>query len=109
GTVLVSLFVHFQTLDLALAQQVVTPPFQEAWRLDDDDVLIGLPVDVQIGKQGRIYILDGKLLDVKVFSAEGDFIESLGRQGDGPGEFRNASAISFLPDGSVGVAQAYPA
>ena len=46
-------------------------------------VIKGLRVD-----QDRIYLMDTSLKRIMVFTTEGKFIRSIGRQGGGPGEFR---------------------
>ena len=38
----------------------------------------------------NIYILDGTTQEIQVFDAEGGFLRTLGGQGEGPGEFREA-------------------
>ena len=38
-----------------------------------------------------------------------EFIRSIGREGEGPGEFRQPSAMLFTPDGNVAVVQMMPA
>lgn len=45
--------------------------------------------DVRFGEDSTIYVLDGGSVAVQVFSAEGRFVRTIGRRGDGPGEFQN--------------------
>ncbi len=42
---------------------------------------------VQADSEGRIYAIDGRECTVKVFDAEGRFLRTIGRKGQGPGEF----------------------
>lgn len=49
---------------------------------------LGEPRDVAVDGLGRIYVVDGKPAAIKVFSPEGQYIRSIGREGEGPGEFR---------------------
>lgn len=46
---------------------------------------------IAVDDEERIYVLDYKENNVKIYDAEGRFIKKFGRQGQGPGEF-------FLPD-----------
>ncbi len=103
---------------IAAADQPATPHsnpterivLKELWRIGDDDaVLFGLPVDVAVGPDKNIYILDTKLSEIKVISPEGTFLRIIGRSGEGPGEFSNATDITLLPNAQVGVVQPHPA
>ncbi len=47
---------------------------------------------------GSLMIADGSSREVRVFSATGEFLESFGGRGDGPGEFRNLRAIENAGD-----------
>jgi hypothetical protein len=83
----------------------------EAWRHggeDDEDVLFGLVTDLAVGPDGNIYLLDAQMMDIKVFSPAGKLLRTIGRRGEGPGEFQGAQQIVFRPDGTVGVAQVFP-
>lgn len=51
---------------------------------------LGEPRDLAVDELGRIYVADGKPASIKVFSPEGDYLRSIGREGEGPGEFRVA-------------------
>jgi len=75
---------------------------------EDSDLFFGLINRVLIDDQENIYLLDGQLSEVQVVSPEGEFLRTLGREGDGPGEFRGPSEMCFLPDGTLGVLQAIP-
>lgn len=84
---------------------------EEIWRRggeDDDEVLLGIVTSVLTDQDGNLYVLDAQLMEIKVFSPDGELTGTLGREGDGPGEFRGAQQISWLPDGGIGVAQTFP-
>ena len=85
---------------------------EEIWRRggeDDEDVLLGIITSVKTDSEGNLYVLDAQLMEVKVFDAEGELTGTLGRQGEGPGEFTNAQQLTLLPGGeSIGVAQTFP-
>jgi len=91
---------------------VRTLQLEEIWRrggADDEEVLLGIITSVISGPDGNLYVLDAQLMEIKVFSPEGELVRTLGRQGQGPGEFQNAQQITFLPGGeSIGVAQTFP-
>jgi len=92
-------------------QGVETITLQEMWRAggaDDEDVIFGVVNQAMVDDDNNIYLLDTQLSEVKVFSPEGELINTLGREGDGPGEFRNPGDMCFLPDGTLGVLQGFP-
>lgn len=82
-----------------------------SWRVQEDGgVVIGVldgpdPYTfgrisgVVVGDDGRIYVADRQALEVRVFSADGDFERRLGRAGAGPGEFRDISGLARAPEG----------
>lgn len=52
---------------------------------------------------GRIVIANGGSHELRVFDARGGFLESLGREGSGPGEFNNLNSLHLLPGDSLAV------
>lgn len=84
---------------------------RELWRTgaEDDDVLIGTVQQVLADEQGRIYLLDRQLSQVHVFSPEGEFLRSLSREGEGPGESRQPADLYWTADGDLGLVQGFPA
>ena len=61
-----------------------------------------------VDAKGNVYLLDSQLSEVKVFSPGGEYLRTIGREGEGPGEFRRPSDLLFTPDGNVGVLQRVP-
>jgi hypothetical protein len=70
--------------------------------------LFGVISQVKACPAGNIYLLDSQLSEVKVFSPEGEFLKTLSREGDGPGEVRNPNDMIFMPDGTLGLVQQFP-
>lgn len=85
---------------------------KELWRLggdtDDPDEFFGVISSILSDKDGNIYLLDTQLNHVMVYSAGGEFLREIGREGEGPGEFRGPSGMFFTPDGNLGVIQTMP-
>ena len=75
----------------------------------EDDVLLGHPTDVDFGPDGRAYVLDSQLNTVHVLAPDGRYERSIGREGEGPGEFRGGGDIWVASDGVVHVVQSLPA
>ena len=52
---------------------------------------------------GRIAVLNSGFSQVLVFDDDGNLTIRLGREGDGPGEFRSTTSVISLPGDSIGV------
>ncbi len=92
-------------------QGVQKVELQERWRLgglDDEDNIFGVVNRTLLDEDNNIYLLDAQLSQVSVFSSDGEFIKTLGHEGEGPGEFRGPVDMCFLPNGNLGVVQAFP-
>ena len=48
---------------------------------------------------GEILVSDGQQEVIRVFDIDGAFLRSIGRDGEGPGEFRMPCCIAFSPTG----------
>jgi len=103
--------------DLPTVNNPVDPParetltLRETWRVggeDESDVLLGQVGVTICGPAGEVFALDSQLSQVQVFDRAGEYLRTVGRQGDGPGEFRQPMGL-FLPgDGSLAVQEAFP-
>lgn len=51
---------------------------------------------VALGPQDRVYVADRQSSNVRVFTADGVHLRTIGREGDGPGEFRVPSDLVFF-------------
>jgi len=84
---------------------------KELWRIsgdEEDEFLFGVLTQIASDVEGNIYLLDAQLNQVMVFSPEGEYLRSIGREGEGPGEFRRPSDMFITPDGTVAVMQRMP-
>lgn len=67
----------------------------EAARIESDFGTEGelvAPGSVALGDGGTVYVADTKPAAIKVYTPDGKFVRSIGREGEGPGEFR----VAFL-------------
>ena len=53
----------------------------------DENYLFYQPLSVKASKDGSIYVLDERDICIKVYDREGKYLRTVGRQGQGPGEF----------------------
>ncbi len=93
-------------------EEAVTLEPTEVWRLggesEADDEIFGRVENVLVDEAGDVYILDIQLNEIRVFSGDGEYLRTLGRAGEGPGEFRNGITQFLLPGGRIGVMQVMP-
>ena len=81
-----------------------------AWTVPDSGVVIGA-VDgapeyvfgeiagVVVDGEGRIWVADAQVPEIRVFDRDGALVRRIGRAGEGPGEFRNLSGLALAPEG----------
>ncbi|MCP4573671.1 MAG: hypothetical protein GY838_15035 [bacterium] len=91
-------------------EPVVRCSFTEQWRrgAEDDDLFFGMVAAVRRGPDGLLYLLDSQRNQVVVLDGGGELVRTLGREGDGPGEFRRPVGLEFLDDRTLGVVQRLP-
>jgi hypothetical protein len=85
---------------------------RELWRLggesEADEEFFGVISKVATGPEGNVYLLDQQLSEVRIFTSDGAYVRTIGREGEGPGEFRRPTDLFFTPDGNVAVLQMAP-
>jgi DNA-binding beta-propeller fold protein YncE len=63
--------------------------------------------NVAVDKDGNVYVTDTMNNRVEIFDAEGNFISTFGKAGDGPGTFARPKGIAVDCDGHIWVADQY--
>ena len=74
--------------------------------MGDSNLVFGKPAVPLILENGNIAVLDIAKYRVSIFDHEGEFLDSFGRQGSGPGEFRMPANLSATPSGGFVVSDA---
>lgn len=62
---------------------------------------LNLPRDAVVGKDGRLYVVDGGNFRVQIFDSNGKYLHSFGKAGKLLGDFSRPKEISVDPDGNV--------
>ena len=83
---------------------------EELWERggEDDDVLFGRLSQLVQDADGNLYVLDSQLSEIQVFSPSGEFLRTVGREGEGPGEFAAVSDMYLAPNGLLGLLRVFP-
>jgi len=106
----VFLIIFFVLSALAFLSSVEQKPLTEIYKsgkirllpeltLNDDslpeDIFFEAPVDLTFDSEDNIYICDYRTHNIKVFDPSGKFIKTIGREGQGPGEFQMPFYLAF--------------
>jgi hypothetical protein len=79
--------------------------FEEELTLGGDqgpeEAILYRPRSILVDERGDMYVSDYQDAVIKVFDAEGRFVRTIGRKGEGPGEFQAMTDTAFLPDGRL--------
>ncbi len=79
----------------------------ELWSIggdtQDGNQIFGVITDVCLDAEGNLYLVDQQLSRISVFDASGTFLRTIGREGDGPGEFRRPYRVFVTSGGEVRV------
>ena len=59
----------------------------------DEHVAFYMPLDMALDKAGNLYVLDSGNHRIQKFSPEGQYLSTIGRQGQGPGEFHFPTSL----------------
>jgi len=71
---------------------------------DDREEYIFIEIQrVAIDDHGNIYVLDRRGAHIKVFDNTGTYLRTIGRRGQGPGEFQNPIEMFLTPDQNIAV------
>lgn len=107
-------------LELLIACLAVTLPteppatrtieFEEQWRTDpySDEYLMGYVRSATIDDDGNYYFLDSQLQEVFKFDAGGNFLDTVARKGEGPGELDQTWRIVWWSPDAVVLPRTFP-
>ncbi len=84
---------------------------KELWQAGgegENDVLFGVIAQIASDDQDTVYVLDSQLNQVVILSPDGALVRTIGREGEGPGEFRRPSDMFLTAEGNIAVMQRTP-
>lgn len=82
-----------QTLEISLGEATVLQ--------DDSARELAVPTLVSVDRAGRLIIADGSDRDIKIYDSTGFRLKTIGRPGQGPGEFMSLTAAQAYQDSIV--------
>ena len=69
--------------------------------IGEDEYMFAWPENPTHSPDGDILVIDRLKHTVFVYTSDGEFVRTIGREGEGPGEFRLPSGLAFYSDGSL--------
>jgi hypothetical protein len=70
-------------------------------REDVEEQMFQNIVTLQVNEQGDIYILDEQAGNIKIFDQNGSFLKTIGKKGQGPGEFGMPISLAITPSQNI--------
>ncbi len=67
----------------------------------DENLAFYMPADIAFDGEGNIYVLDSGNQRVQKFTADGTYLSTLGRKGQGPGEYAFPGSLEVTADGTL--------
>ncbi len=68
---------------------------------DDENLAFNSPIDMAVDDAGSVYILDNGNQRIQVFGPDGRYVRTIGRKGQGPGEFSSPNSIDIDGEGRL--------
>ena len=66
-----------------------------------EEYLFGRVSSIAVDDDQNVYVLDWQAQELFQYDARGDYVRTLARRGEGPGELADADQMAFLPDGRL--------
>ena len=66
-----------------------------------EEYLFGSVSSIAVDDDHNVYVLDGQADQILQYDALGDYVRTVARRGEGPGELDRADQVAFLPDGRL--------
>ena len=78
---------------------------EEMFRLGSEDAdspeLFSLIPDLELDPFGRLWLIERQDQEIRIFDQAGAHVRTIGREGEGPGEFKNVAALLWAPGGEL--------
>ena len=88
--------------DAGAQPAIPTREVREEIRIASNDAVPGMALttisDLAVMPDGRMVTAHGREAVVRIFAPDGRLLRTIGRRGDGPGEFRNPYVVGYIGD-----------
>ena len=74
-------------------------------REDDDNYVFYRVRKIDVDDQGNIYVLEGGNCRLQKFDPDGQYLQTIGKKGQGPGEFERPSKLSFGEENNIYISE----
>jgi len=68
---------------------------------EEEEEIFSEMYSIAVDNEGKIYILDRKESKIKVFNRKGNYVRTIGEQGQGPGEMNRPTGIQINPNNEL--------
>ena len=66
-----------------------------------EEYMFGDVADIAVARDGSIYVYDRKVPAIRKYDAQGKYVRTIGRKGQGPGEYLSGSGLALMRDGRL--------
>ena len=74
----------------------------------DENYMLGDLISLNTDDKGNFYVMDLEKRNIRKYDPKGKFLLSVGRQGQGPGEFQSVSSVQFDGNGDLYITDPLP-
>ena len=90
------------TADEQAASETLTWTLEEDLRINEEkEYFLGSVSDIAVRADGTMLVADGEATHIKVISSTGELRDTIGRKGEGPGEFGGSPQLSLARGDSL--------
>jgi hypothetical protein len=90
--------VRYRSLDPPETVAVIAPDLTIGSLDGEGPDVFGDVRGIEADPQGRIYVLDYQAAEIRVFSPEGEYLKTIARRGEGPGEIGESNGFVLVGD-----------
>lgn len=101
-------FFKYSLKDIENAEGRLRLSLSRTWggdEADDEKQFFRMPTDIKINANNQVYIVDNESHQITVFKRNGEYIRTIGRRGQGPGDFLHPISVFFLQDQKLAVCE----
>lgn len=67
----------------------------------DENYMFTRVSDIEVDEEGNIYVFDSRECRIQLYDKNGKYLKTIGRKGEGPGEFQRASRMTLDAKGKL--------